>query len=60
MSDLRRGTEGKAKLGAWCCPNCKNKCKTLSGINRHLYREHKGEGFGVYRTAQELQAAKRK
>ena len=44
--------------GAWCCPACKNRCKTLAGINRHLYRMHKGEGFGVYRTAKELQSQK--
>ena len=44
--------------GAWCCPSCNNRYKTLAGINRHLYRAHRGDGFGVYRTAAELQAQK--
>lgn len=45
--------------GAWCCPHCKNRCRTLAGINRHLYRKHRGEGFGLYFTAAELQAQRK-
>lgn len=56
---MNRGTDtAKAKRGAWLCPTCKHRCKTLAGINRHLYRKHSGEGYGIYRTALELQAAK--
>ena len=46
----------KTYSGRWCCQACKSQYKTLPGINRHLYRVHKGEGFGVYRTGQELQS----
>lgn len=41
-------------VGRWICPHCKNRCKTLAGINRHLERVHRGEGYGIYRTVQEL------
>lgn len=53
-------TQPTTPLGAWCCPHCMARCKTLPGINRHLYRKHGGEGFGLYFTALELKALKEK
>ncbi len=53
-------TETKQARGRWCCPACEVKCKTLAGINRHLLNRKKhpiDPGFGIYRTALELQMA---
>lgn len=53
MSALRDATS--QPRGAWCCPHCKgHRTKTLHGMNLHLFRKHGGEGFGIYRTADEL------
>lgn len=47
--------------GAWCCPHCKTRCQTLSGINRHLDRKHaSSDSLGIYFTALELKAMKEK
>jgi hypothetical protein len=56
---VRPSTENAIpKRGAWLCPTCRTRCKTLNGINNHLDRKHNGEGYGIYRTYLELHAKK--